>query len=198
MYKTNYFLYKTTNFGGIMIPVKPHQLLNAEADASGIFAGLCDITSKSITNFTGSGRKNNLICILEEGERYYQLSNGESFVLYKNDLIFIPVTSCYTSRSEHGHTVWSFVDFDMHINGEDIFLDKPFYILHDAQEFIPTLHAMAVPGASSLAVKGMLFTLLSNMIERMRTKDLTERGFLTIYEVVKKIEQHPEQNYSVH
>lgn len=181
-----------------MVTLKPQQLFNSDVDVSDIFAGKCDITTKSITNFSGTGRKNNLICILEEGERYYQLPSGENFVLYKNDLIFIPVTSCYTSRSDPGHTVWSFVDFDLRINGEDIFLDEPFFIHHDAEEFIPILHAMTTPGTGVLAVKGMLFTLLANISERMRTRDITERGFFTIYEVIKKIEQNPEQNFSVH
>ena len=192
------FLYETTMIGDIMVILKLQQLFNSDADVSVIFASKCDITTKSITNFSGTGRKNNLICILEEGERYYQLPNGENFVLYKNDLIFIPVTSCYTSRSDPGHTVWSYVDFDLRINGEDIYLDEPFFIHHDAEEFIPIMQAMAAPGAGALAVKGMLFTLLANMIECMRTKDMTERGFSTIYEVVKKIERNPEQNFSVH
>jgi AraC-like DNA-binding protein len=108
------------------------------------------------------------------------------------------MTSCYTSRSEPGHTVWSFVDFDLRLNGKDIYLDEPFYIMRDAEELLPILHTMASPGAESLAVKGMLFSLLANMIERMRAKEISDRGFFSIYEAVKEIERHPERNFSVH
>ena len=181
-----------------MITAKLSDLPAMDADASAIFAGRCVTSAKSVTNYTGEGRKNNLLCILEEGERRYETGGGETFILYKNELLFIPVTSCYRSRSEPGRTVWNFVDFDLHLGGEEIFLDAPFCILHDAAEFLPALRAMAAPGASRLAVKGMLLTLLAEVAECVRARDIAERGFFSIYEAVRQIERHPERNFSVH
>lgn len=181
-----------------MITAKLSDLPAMDADASAIFAGRCVTSAKSVTNYTGEGRKNNLLCILEEGERRYETGGGETFTLYKNELLFIPVTSCYRSRSEPGRTVWNFVDFDLHLGGEEIFLDAPFCILHDAAEFLPAMRAMAAPGASRLAVKGMLLTLLAEVAERVRARDIAEGGFFSIYEAVRQIERHPERNFSVH
>jgi AraC-like DNA-binding protein len=190
-----------------MITAKLSDLPAMDADASAIFAGRCETSAKSMTNFMGEGRKNNLLCILEEGERHYEMGGGEAFTLYKNELLFIPVTSRYTSRSDPGttavctvpvHTAWSFVDFDLHLGGEEIFLDAPFCILHDAAEFLPAMHAMAAPGASRMAVKGMLLTLLSSVAGRIREREIAEGGFFSIYEAVKAIEQHPERSFSVH
>ena len=181
-----------------MITAHFSELLSMDADVSAVFAGRCETSAKSVTNYNGEGRKNNLLCILEDGERRYEIAGGGEFTLYKNDLIFIPATSCYSSRSEAGRTVWSFADFDLRLDGEEIFLDEPFCILHDAEEFLPALRAMASPGASRLAVKGMLLTLLAEVAERIRARDIAERGFFSIYEAVKQIERHPERSFSVH
>ena len=43
----------------------------------------------------------------------------------------------------------------------------------------------------------MLFHLLSEVAEQVRAREVTERGFFSIYEAVKAIERHPEKSFSV-
>jgi AraC-like DNA-binding protein len=181
-----------------MVTLKFNQLSASDVDACAVFAGRCETSQKSTTVFTGTGRKNNLLCFLEEGERRYQIAGREDFILYKNEMIFIPATSCYYSYANPGYTAWTFIDFDLKLGEQEVFIDEPFCILRGAGELLPIMRAMAAPGMGKLAVKGMFFTLLADVAERVRVKEITDRGFFSIYEAVKVIEQHPEKSFSVH
>ena len=198
MYKNRVLLYESEKIGGIiMITTDFIGLPRLNPDASLLQASYYMTPDKHVVRYGGGGRTDSLLCLQAEGERRYHVAGNEPFVLHKNEIIFIPVTSRYVSTADSPPTGWHSVNFNLYCAGETIFVSEPFRILKNGLDYLPLIEAVEASSHSPLRSKAALFTLLAALSDNLRAETYREERFSSIYEFVARMEQHPEWSFSV-
>lgn len=198
MYKNRVLLYESEKIGGIiMITTDFIGLPRLNPDASLLQASYYMTPDKHVVRYGGGGRTDSLLCLQTEGERCYHVAGSEPFVLHKNEIIFIPVTSRYVSTADSPPTGWHSVNFNLYCAGETIFVSEPFRILKNGLDYLPLFEAVEAGSHSPLRGKAALFALLGALCENLREESYQGGGFSSIYEFVTRMEQHPEYPFSV-
>lgn len=171
------------------------QLVTLNPDALEISAGEWEGRSPTY-RFTDQGRKDNVLCLQELNERVFYVSGREPLTLHEGELVFIPVTSCYTSVASD-RIRWRSVNFNLTLGGDILYINEPFRIMKNGGDYHSLIEHVIACGHSPLRAKGALFTLLGALCENLREESYQSSGFSSIYECVARMEQHPEQPFSV-
>lgn len=171
------------------------RLMTLSPDAQEISAGVWE-SSKPIFRFTDRGRHDNVLCLQEKGDRVFYAAGREPLTLHEGELIFIPITTCYTSVAFE-RIRWRSVNFRLMLGGELLYINEPFRILKNGGDYRSLMENTADCGHSPLRAKSALFALLAEICENAREDAVRKGGFSSIYEVVTAMEQHPEHPFSV-
>lgn len=171
------------------------ELIRLDADIACIHAGQGRGDRRTGENYYGKGRKSNLLYYMLDGERQYCFENKDVFTLVQGDMVFIPISSCYKSNITSDIYVDYYIDFNLEINGETLYINEPFRVIHD-DRFKGYFERIIEYNKRSFLKKTELYSLLSEIC-KIDVKNTFDGEFGSIYAFVVAMEEYPQNFPSV-
>lgn len=176
-----------------MIETVFSKLAKLDADVYGIKAGRIVWKSGSVDRFTAEGRKNNLLFYMLSGERGYYINNEPLFKLKKDEIIFIPITACYTSKVENCEcSEGIYVDFGLRLGTDSLYVNEPFKLISAGGKYLNRFHTLVEAGNELLRAKSELTGILAEISACDEASYFQSGEFSSIYTAILEIEKNPE------
>lgn len=174
------------------------KLARMDADVSGIIAGQMIWKPGDTDRYVKEGRRSNLLYYMLSGEREYYIDSKPAFRLKADECIFIPATTCYVSKvvdCEFSEGVY--IDFNLRLDGELLYVDEPLKVIHDAVKFRDSFIGIAGAGYEKLYAKSKLLSIIASIAKSDEESYFTGGEFSSIYSAILAIENNPERPMDV-
>ncbi len=186
------------------VKLKFSELCSIDCTLKNIVASHSVWTTECPWNYEAHGRPKNLLYYQIENERHFSSNNNHICSAQKNDVVFIPHGTKYSSVNPCGKISTEIgISFDIFsADNELIILEEPLQIIKKDlngqiyQRFKKVLFSTYHSHTHSLMIKGELFSLLDLLFSSDNNRTDFREMYGDIFEAINTLEKDPSLNLS--